>query len=182
MRITLEIPEKQQQAHNEHIQPDVRPNYPEQQVRIGARISTPEQFKTRENFPTFFQHFQHHVTLRHVQDSNQYLLFLNMVDDRTLRKLEEVTAVLSPAEKRNSTLFLPLFITTINPASEARALRVELRQKDYAHRIKDVASQAHTDSPRLRDEACLITFSQGLQEGPRYHHESQVDRSRGGIF
>ena len=126
MRITPEIPEKQQQAHNEHIQPDVRPNYPEQQVRIGARISTPEQFKTRENFPTFFQHFQHHVTLRHVQDSNQYLLFLNMVDDRTLRKLEEVTAVLSPAEKRNSTLFLPLFIRTINPASEARALHCAL--------------------------------------------------------
>ena len=150
----------------------VRPNYPEQ-VRIGARIAPPEQFNTGKNFPTFCQRFQHYITLGHVQDPNLYLLFLNLVDDRTLRKLEEVTAVLSPAEKRDATLFLPLFMRAINPASEARALRVELRQmpqklgesvEDYAHRIKEVASQAYTDSPRLRNEACLTTFSQGLQD------------------
>ena len=150
----------------------VRPNYPEQ-VRIGARIAPPEQFNTGKNFPTFCHRFQHYITLGHVQDPNLYLLFLNLVDDRTLRKLEEVTAVLSPAEKRDATLFLPLFMRAINPASEARALRVELRQmpqklgesvEDYAHRIKEVASQAYTDSPRLRNEACLTTFSQGLQD------------------
>ena len=144
--------------------------------RIAARLNPPAQYKTGQNFSTFCQRFQQYLTLGHVTDENLYLLFLNSVCDRTMRKLEAATEGLTDREKASANLFLPIFQKAINPASECRVLRAELRQlpqemneniEDYAHRIKELASQAYdkeSASTEVRDEACLTAFMIGVAD------------------
>lgn len=144
-------------------------------VNVGVRISPPQKFSTGDNFKIFCQRFGNYVKLGHISDANLHLLFLTYVDDRTLRELEHTASELTEVQRRDPSLFIPIFESIMTPDTDTSTLRMEMRQlsqnpeekvSDFAHKIREMASLAFNSSTSngAREEACMATLMRGLAD------------------
>lgn len=145
---------------------------------ISARLSAPKEYKYGNNFTNWCSRFKQYVETCRLRKEDAYGLLLNNVDDRTLDKLESAAERLTPKQKRDPDLFIPIFELTMYPRSEIRALRQQLTSGQlaqdsdedidtFASRIRSLAKRAYSE-PVIREEQCLSAFLNGMKDEKLY--------------
>ena len=143
-------------------------------TRAHSRIKVvpPERYRHGENFTTWCERFQRYVQQGQLEDADLFGYLLNHVDDRTNQKLRSAVSRLTVEEKRDSTLFIPIFEEAIYPVSECRTLRIEMTQlrqegnedvDSFAARVSSTADRAYGNRPG-KDETCFTTFVHGIKD------------------
>ena len=136
-------------------------------------LAKPPYFKGEkgESISTFLEKFQHFITLGEIDDPNLDLYLLNLVKDpKTYRKLKSVK--LTPKEKGDVNLLIPVIESALLPDSEVRSLRTELSSltqdtteilEDFAFRIEELAIKAFSNE-EMREEGALSSFLGGIRD------------------
>ena len=141
-------------------------------TRLAARISPPKEYKHGDDFTIWCTRFRRYLSMSNVSGRGSLDLFLNCVDDRTSQKLDSTVERMTADEKCQPDLFIPICISILYPASESRALRLELTQlsqetdediEGFASRIRNIGARAYSDNLSAKDECCLTAFMHGIR-------------------
>ena len=141
-------------------------------VKYTFKLTRPDKYKEGNNFADFCADFKEHVQLTRMKDDNLSTYFINLLDAPTKKKLRK--AVLTPAQRRDSDKFIPIFRRKMMPPHEAENLQMDfsdLSQKAnesieaFAHRVEDTASLAFAeDSTANVNDQCFSAFVKGLSD------------------
>ena len=129
----------------------------------------PKPFTTVENFSAFCQRFAQYIYLSKLADPCLYILFLQLLDDRTYQKL--VNVQLHQSEMGNAKLFCAQYIAKYYPDSAIQSLQTEVLSyiqsdsetiEDFSFRLKEKAMIAFPDD-NIREINCKIAFLKGVR-------------------
>jgi hypothetical protein len=138
-------------------------------------INPPDKYKHGDDFTMWGARFKRYVRMAGISDEQSLWTLLNQVDDRTAEKLDPVCESLTPAQRRDPELYLPILEKSIYPVTQSKTLRVQLTQMkqedgetvdDFAVRIRKMGNKIWrsqiTGGPG--DELCYSVFLAGLRQ------------------
>ena len=136
------------------------------------KLSRPDKYKQGQSFADFCEDFKEHIQLSKMKDDNLYIYFLGLLDSQSKKKLRKV--ILTAAQQRSASKFIPIYRRKMLPAHEAENLKMDFSDltqgkdesiEDFASRVEDVASLAFAEeSERTKDDACFSAFVKGLSD------------------
>ena len=108
-------------------------------------------------------------------DEQSLWTLLNQVDDRTAEKLDPVCDSLTPSQRRNPEIYLPILKKSFYPVTQSKTLRVQLTQlkqkesetvDDFAIRIRKMGNKIWRSpiTGGSGDELCYSVFLAGLKQ------------------
>ena len=133
-------------------------------------IERPAKFKYGQDFNTYCTRFEEYVQLHSIQNARLHLLFLSNLDERSYKKLKDVS--LTPPEKAYCELFLKKYRQVYYPSGETVSHQMQLgsiKQKleesvdDFSFRLTELANKAYTDRV-LRESCSFLAFMQGIRD------------------
>ena len=138
-------------------------------------INPPDKYKHGDDFTLWGARFKRYVRMAGISDEQSLWTLLNQVDDRTAEKLDPVCESLTPNQRRDPEIYLPILEKSIYPVTQGKTLRVQLTQMkqkedetvdDFAVRIRKIGNKIWrspiTGGPG--DELCYSVFLAGLKQ------------------
>ena len=128
-----------------------------------------KHFQFGENFDLFCRRYVQFISLNKLQNSNLYMHFLQMLDDKTYQKLVDVE--LNTAEKRYAALFCRRYFDEYYPKSTKNCLQNEILDckqdinesiDEYSLRLKANVRIAFPENCKWETN-CLLAFLNGIR-------------------